>query len=188
MCPESSSSSAVAFFTTNSILPGHTLEQGTILWSGNKSAKLILQADGNLVVYRVKSYFDEVATWVTGTSALINKPTVVALDSSRELQLLSGSGDIVWKLGSGQAQNACIAGVTLDWNRKKWAHGCNFDPNAAKPFYTYDMTEEQHIDRCGRGSAVDERCHGYTWSRNSSSQSANEEPTFICTFFSGDFF
>ncbi|OQV18143.1 hypothetical protein BV898_07731 [Hypsibius exemplaris] len=83
-----------------------SMPRGRIVWSNNNLTKLLLQEDGNLVLYRVDSYYKEVATWASGSNSFVVKPVSVSVLGNGEVALLNQAGEIVWKLGTAGKKNA----------------------------------------------------------------------------------
>ncbi len=73
---------------------GDFLRPGEYLASSNKLAHVILQADGNLVLYRTN---DGASLWSTGTNG--KKVATAALQTDGNLVLREASGNPVWEQG-----------------------------------------------------------------------------------------
>ncbi|OWA54216.1 hypothetical protein BV898_18627 [Hypsibius exemplaris] len=79
----------------DSIKSEGSLPKGRIVWSNNNLTKLLLQEDGNLVVYRVDSYYKEVATWASGSNSFVVKPVSVSvLGNGRRGDMFSSKFDL----------------------------------------------------------------------------------------------
>jgi hypothetical protein len=80
---------------TNSLTGGQKLTPGQYLTSDNLQYKLLLQTDGNLVLYD----FQNRASWSSGTS---NRPVVQAVvQSDGNVVLYDSSGKVYWSAGTG---------------------------------------------------------------------------------------
>ncbi|OWA53864.1 hypothetical protein BV898_18284 [Hypsibius exemplaris] len=145
-----SKSESVGPTERDSIKSEGSLPKGRIVWSNNNLTKLLLQEDGNLVVYRVDSYYKEVATWASGSNSLVVKPVSVsvlgndkqckayewskATDADQEetyrCVLLSGDFNQASVVRSTKVE---VCGLTdyvlvnsIDFSHRNWAADCIF--------------------------------------------------------------
>ncbi|OQV26031.1 hypothetical protein BV898_00161 [Hypsibius exemplaris] len=76
--------------------PGENLAVGQSLWSPNQTTKLMLQADGNLVLYRLQ----QTLIWSAGTDLMVKKPALLKVTNNGDVVLHNAAGEVVWKLGT----------------------------------------------------------------------------------------
>ena len=82
---------------------GGKLLRGQTIWSTSKQTKLVLQHDGNLVVYRVASEAENSSDkpkWASGTNVLVGTPESVHLLQGGDLVMGNKAGSVVWRLGT----------------------------------------------------------------------------------------
>ena len=79
---------------------GQTLAQGGTLKSGNGAYTLVLQGDGNLVLYHSLHMVSGNAIWNSGTCGKGNPPFRLVMQSDNNLVLYDGIGTPTWSSGS----------------------------------------------------------------------------------------
>ena len=85
------------------LVAGGELLRGQTIWSMSKQTKLVLQHDGNLVVYRVASGAvgsSDKLKWASGTNIFVSKPESLHLLENGDLVMRNKAGSVVWSLGT----------------------------------------------------------------------------------------
>ena len=86
----------------NGLNPGAVMHAGTLLYSRNKQLRLVLQGDGNLVLYRGGA-----AQWATSTYR--GSKTTATMQWDGNLVVRDGSGKALWSTGTSGQMGAALA-------------------------------------------------------------------------------
>lgn len=114
----------ISLFSKNTLEPGETLQRGESLVSPNGLYRLVLQDDGNLVLYQKNE-----AMWFTGTQGQAIKELVMQPDGNAVLYKYSGAS--AWNTNTERNPNSCLT-LQNDGNLVIYKRIAIFATNTAK--------------------------------------------------------